>query len=134
MKLFKSIDERFAEIVKFKRAGGKEKAYAIIDFFDVDKNPDIMNGYEGGKYNILVTLYPSEDATELKEYLSDKRNITITGEEMKKKGLSQGSYDSYMSSLLNDSPFFDEIIANTEETVNTFAGVDYEQLESAENL
>ena len=32
-------------------------------------------------------------------------------EEMKKKGLSQGSYGSFVPSLLNDSPFFDDSIA-----------------------
>lgn len=47
--IFQTENERFAEIVKFKREGSKEKAYAIVDFSDVNKNPDLMNGYKGGK-------------------------------------------------------------------------------------
>ena len=35
----------------------------------------------------------------------------MTSEEMKKKGLSQGSYGSLVPSLLNDLPFFDDSIA-----------------------
>ena len=110
--IFQTNNERFAEIVKFNK--GKEKAYAIIDFFDVDKNAEIMNGYSGGKYNILVTVYPSEDAQDLKNYLKDRRNKVITGEEMKKKGLSQRGLGSYVPAHLNDSPFFEDII--TEES------------------
>ena len=41
-----------------------------------DKNPEYMNGYKGGKYNILVTIYPSENSSELKEYL-DNRNMNM---------------------------------------------------------
>lgn len=108
--VFQTENERFAEIVKFEKEGSKEKAYAIVDFSDENKNPDLMNGYKGGKYNILVTVYPSEDAVDLKQYLSNKKHKVITGEEMKKKGLSQGSYGSNVPSLLNDSPFYEDII------------------------
>ena len=34
----------------------------------------------------------------------------MTGEEMKKKGLSQRGLGSYVPALLNDSPFFEDII------------------------
>ena len=115
--VYQTRNDRFAEIVKFQKNGSKNKAYAIIDFFDVEKNPDIMNGFEGGKYNILVTIYPSEDSNELKKYLKDKNNIVMTSEEMKKKGISQGSYDSYVSSLLNDLPFYENIITEPETEV-----------------
>lgn len=108
--VFQAENERFAEIVKFEKEGSKEKAYAIIDFNDESKNPDIMNGYKGGKYNILVTVYPSENTKELKDYLSNKKHKVVTGEEMKKKGLSQGSYGGNTPSLLNDSPFFEDSI------------------------
>lgn len=117
--VFQTENERFAEIVKFERDGGREKAYAIVDFFDGNKNPDIMNGYEGGAYNTLVTIYPSEDPVKLRNYLSNKKHKVLTGEEMKKKGLSQGSYGSNVPSLLNDSPFFEEIITNPTEKVNS---------------
>ena len=40
----------------------------------------------------------------------------MTSEEMKKKSLSQGSYGSLVPSLLNDSPFFDDSIAEEEKT------------------
>jgi hypothetical protein len=111
--VFQTENERFAEIVKFEKEGSKEKAYAIVDFSDVNKNPDLMNGYKGGKYNILVTVYPSEDAADLKRYLSNKNHKVLTGEQMKKKGLSQGSYGGNTPSLLNDSPFFEDSIPQT---------------------
>lgn len=111
--VFQTKNERFAEIVKFNK--GKEKAYAIIDFFDVNKNAEIMNGYKGGKYNILVTVYPSEDAEDLNKYLKDKKNKVITGEEMKKKGLSQRGLGSYVPALLNDSPFYEDSITQLDE-------------------
>ena len=111
--IFQTENERFAEIVKFEKEGIKEKAYAVVDFSDVNKNPDLMNGYKGGKYNILVTVYPSEDAADLKSYLSNKNHKVLTGEQMKKKGLSQGSYGGNTPSLLNDSPFFEDSIPQT---------------------
>lgn len=114
--VFQTKNERFSEIVKFDN--GKEKAYAIIDFFDVNKNAEIMNGYQGGKYNILITVYPSEDTQGLKDYLKDNRNKVKTGEEMKKKGLSQRGLGSYVPAHLNDSPFFKDIITEENPNVN----------------
>ena len=111
--IFQTENERFAEIVKFKKEGSKEKAYAIVDFSDVNKNPDLMNGYKGGKYNILVTVYPSEDSADLKKYLSNKNHKVLTGEQMKKKSISQGSYGGNTPSLLNDLPFFEISISQT---------------------
>ncbi len=113
--VYQSENERFAEIVRFERDGGKEKAYAIIDFFDVDKNPEVMNGYKGGKYNILVTIYPSENNDELKTYLHNKDHRVITGEDMKKKGLSQRGLGSQVPAHLNDKPFFDNSILHVAE-------------------
>lgn len=113
--VFQTKNERFAEIVKFDR--GKEKAYAIIDFFDVNKNAEIMNGYEGGKYNILVTVYPSDNDQQLKNYLKSMENEIITGEEMKKKGQSQRGLGSYVPARLNDLPFFEDIIPQESDSV-----------------
>ncbi len=115
--VFQTENERFAEIVKFQKKHSKEKAYAIIDFSDVDKNPDLMNGYKGGKYNILVTVYPSDDATELKQYLSNKSHKVITGQQIKKKDKSQGSYGGNAPSLLNDLPFFNDSITQPDENI-----------------
>lgn len=111
--VFQTENDRFAEIVRFVREGEKEKAYAVIDFFDVDKNPELMNGYKGGKYNILVTIYPSENNDELKSYLHNKNHKVITGEEMKKKGLSQRGLGSQVPAHLSDSPFFDDSLSQT---------------------
>lgn len=111
--VFQTENDRFAEIVRFVREGEKEKAYAVIDFFDVDKNPALMNGYKGGKYNILVTIYPSENNDELKSYLHNKNHKVMTGEEMKKKGLSQRGLGSQVPAHLSDSPFFDDSLSQT---------------------
>lgn len=117
--VFQTENERFAEIVKFDKEGSPNKAYAIIDFSDVNKNPDLMNGFKGGKYNILVTVYPSESSAELKKYLSKKEHKVVTGEEMKKKGKSQGSYGGNTPSLLNDSPFYDDSISQKTDESNS---------------
>ena len=90
------------------------KAYAIIDFKDIDKNQDAMNGYEGGKYNIFITTYPSENSLKLKGYLNSKNNIVITGEEMKKKAISQRGSGSFVPSHLNDMAFFDKSIPDSD--------------------
>ena len=82
----------------------------MIDFTDIHKNSEIMNGYTGGKYNILLTVYPFDNAQDLKDYLKNKNNKVMTGEEMKKKGLSQRGLGSYVPAHLNDSPFFEDII------------------------
>ena len=115
--VYQTKNERFAEIVKFEKEGNKEKAYAVIDFYDVDKNAEIMNGYEGGKYNILVTIYPSEDVAELKTYLNSKENKVMTGEEIKKKGKSQRGLGSIVPAHLNESPFFEDSITQTNENI-----------------
>ena len=36
--------------------------------------------YKGGKYNILVTIYPSDENLKLKAYLNDKDHVVIPGE------------------------------------------------------
>ena len=124
--VYQTKNDRFAEIVKFEKDGNKEKAYAIIDFFDVDKNPEYMNGYEGGKYNILVTIYPSENSLELKHYLDNKNNVVMTGQEMKKKALSQRGSGSYVPSHLNDMAFYTDSISDSSKNVNTkFSDRDY---------
>ncbi len=115
--VFQTKNERFAEIVKFD--AGKEKAYAVIDFSDGDKNPTAMNGYQGGKYNVLVTVYPSEGSQELKKYLQDKRNVVVSGEQIKKKGASQRGLGSSVPAHLNDSPFA-TIISDSAEKSNSF--------------
>ncbi len=115
--VFQTQNERFAEIVKFTKDGGNAKAYAIIDFFDIDKNPEYMNGYNGGKYNILVTIYPSDDSLELKQYLNNKNNIVLTGDEIKKKTSSQRGSGSFVPSHLNDLAFYNDSITNPEEKV-----------------
>lgn len=117
--VYQTQNDRFAEIVKFSKNGEKSKAYAIIDFFDVDKNPEVMNGYKGGKYNILVTIYPSENSLELQNYLKNKNNIVMTGEEIKKKGISQRGLGSYVPAHLNDVPFYEDSISNSDPNVNT---------------
>ncbi len=98
---------------------GEEKAFAIIDFYDIHKNQEIMNDYAGGKYNILVTVYPSDNDQELNDYLENPNNRVMSGEKMKKKGSSQRGLGSYVPARLNDSPFFIDSIHQNEPIVNT---------------
>ena len=61
--------------------------------------------------------YPSENNSELKEYLNKKNKIVITGEEMKKKAISQRGSGSLVPSHLNDMAFFTDSILNPGENV-----------------
>lgn len=72
---------------------------------------------------------PSEKEQELKDYMKDKRNVVITGEQMKKKGFSQRGIGSSVPAHLNDSPFA-TIIPDSAEKSNSF---EENSQENAEN-
>ena len=56
---------RYVEVVPFYGGGRGRKAWAVLDFGDM-KNPEFMNGYEGGSFHVLVTVFEPDD---LKAYL-----------------------------------------------------------------
>ena len=54
---------------------------------------------------------------ELKDYLKNKDNKVMTGEEMKKKGSSQRGLGSYVPAHLNESPFFEDNVPQNPDSV-----------------
>ena len=89
---------KYSMLVEYDIGNRNEKGLAIVDVTR-DKNPDQMNGFEGGKYNILVTAYAPESAY-LKKYIKSENNICIYD---KTEDASQRSSGSLVPSLLNES-------------------------------
>ena len=110
--VYQSIDERYVEVVEFKTAE-KQKAVAVLEIGE-NKNPEYLNGYNGGFYQVLVTAF-EPDAGYIERILNKNGNIRIYP---KKKGSSQRGSGNQVPSHLNDSPFAISI-TNSTENVNT---------------
>ena len=63
---------RYVEVVPF-YDGRRRKAWAVLDFGDM-KNPEFMNGYEGGSFNVSVTAFEPDD---LQKYLHSRGNKIV---------------------------------------------------------
>ena len=101
-------NDRYVEIVPVITSQGN-KVFAIIEIGN-NKNQDVMNGYEGGLYNVWVSAFPPKQGV-LKDYLSKKGNIIIY--DKTKNGNTQRGSGSRVPSLLNESPFFVEDYTTT---------------------
>ncbi len=108
--VYQSDNDRGCAIVKIKTNKGKI-AMAIIDFGS-NKNPKHMNGYAGGKYNVIVTTYIPDS---IESYLSKEENVIVYD---KKKDSSRRSSGSLVPSLSNESPFFDDSISQYNKDIN----------------
>ena len=97
---FQKDNKRYCEIVEYDVGYKGEKAMAIVTYTG-NKNQDLMNGYPGREYNILVTAYPP-DAKYWRDYQKSSNNVLIYD---KTKDAPQGSYGSHVPSLLSGSPF-----------------------------
>ena len=75
-----------------------------------------MNGYEGELYQVLVTTYVPDDYQKIKDILNNKDNVVLP---IEKKGSSQRSSGSLVPSLLNESPFFINMVSRKVEDINT---------------
>ena len=104
--VYQSGNDRYVMVVEHIDADGK-KAFAVVEIGEY-KNPQHMNNYEGGLYNILVTAF-SPDSGKLNELLNNSSNQVIYD---KKKDAPQRSSSSMVPSLLNDTPFADSIPQN----------------------
>ncbi len=102
---------RYVEVINYNAEDGKQ-AFAVLEIGDYKDTP-YMNGYEDGIYNILVTTFPP-DAGKLRELLSHPDNEIVYDKE---KDLSQVTSDSMVSSVLNDKPFYEDIITQEEPKV-----------------
>ena len=94
------------------------------------KNQDIMNGYEGGGYNVVVTTFEATDEY-IENYLENYEVEILYN----KNDLSQGSNIGGISpSLFNDKPFSDKKVSQNEEDVkqeNPYEDIEKMFLDSA---
>ena len=107
-------EPRYVEVVKFNLENGR-KAFAVLELSGENKDALYINGYEGGQYNVFVTVYPPK-SIKIRELLSNKNNTTIYN---KKKDLTQRTSGITVPSVLNDPSFFDNSIHQNEPVVNT---------------
>ena len=110
--VYQGANDRYVEVIQFGEEGGN-KAFAVVEIGN-DKNEVHMNGFEGGLYNILVTTYPPK-AGKLQELLSNSENEVIFD---KTKDVPQRTSSSTVPSVLNDTSFYEDIIAEEKLGVN----------------
>ena len=102
--VYQESNGRYVEVIENVTEDGK-KVFAILEIGEFKDSP-YMNGYESDIYNVLVTAF-SPDAGKLRELLKNPKNKVIFDKE---KDLSQGTSSSMVPSVLNDKPFYEEII------------------------
>ena len=92
---------RFAEVVRYKNKGGKT-IIAALDFGE-NKNPEYMNSYEGGSYNVIVTTY---SPTNLNSYLNNCQAIVFDKtKDTPQRGSGRVEWPSHLSGISSD--FYD---------------------------
>ena len=72
--VYQTDNDRYVEIVKYKSSKGKE-AVAVIEIGE-DKNPAALNGYRGGKYQVLITAF-NPDENIIDSILNKKSNRVL---------------------------------------------------------
>ena len=98
--VYQTNNDRYVEIVKYKSSNNTE-AVAIIEIGE-HKNPQYLNGYKGGEYQVLITTFNPDENT-IESILNNSSNRVLYPK--KKKGSSQRGSGNNVPSHLNDSPF-----------------------------
>ena len=125
--VYQKDNNRGAVITGYKGSLGKV-ALVVIDTNDQKhKKADLLNGYIGGQYNVLVTAYNLND---LKQYLDNENNIVLRD---KKNGISRGRSGSLVPSLSNDTPFFNDSISDNLQNSNPSEEKSYHRTSTKEN-
>ena len=115
-------------IVVSANVGETKRGFAVIDFEDPrdpasinehNKNPDVMNGYAGGVYHILVTVFPPRDTAYIKGQLSNPNNTVIYNKE--EEDITKKQPAALVPSLSNDIPFYKESISQEDGEVKRFS-------------
>ena len=83
--------------------------WAVV-FFDENRNADLLNEYDGGTYNSLVTSFEPDD---LNDYMHKKGNIIYD----KAKDAASRGYDRLWSSHTRKTPFAEESIPDLQREV-----------------
>ena len=112
--VYQTNNDRYVEIVKYKSSNNTE-AVAIIEIGE-HKNPQYLNGYKGGEYQVLITTFNPDENT-IESILNNSSNRVLYPK--KKKGSSQRGSGNNVPSHLNDSPFAISISQNAKNS-NTF--------------
>ena len=112
--VYQTDNERYVEIVKYKSSKSTE-GIAVIEIGE-EKNPAALNGYKGGKYQILITAFNPDDGF-IDSILNKTSNRVLYPK--KKKGSSQRGPGNKVPSHLNDSPFAISI-SQPEQKSNSF--------------
>ena len=103
---------RFFEIVHYNADGGKGD---VAVFYDLNryKDPTQTQRYksEDQKYDIAVTLVPLSK-NDIKKMVSNSKNIVFTPDYT--KGVPQLTSGNNVPSVLNDTPFYEQSIAQDE--------------------
>lgn len=94
------------------RLGKSKNAFVTLDK-GRHFNPELLNGYEGGIYNVSVTVYYLDN---LKKYIGNENNVLLYD---KSKANHEEVSGSLVPSLSNDSPYFENIVSQNQEDVNT---------------
>ena len=108
------------------RLGKGKNAFVTLDK-GRNFNSDLLNGYEGGRYNVSVTVYYLDN---LNKYKSNENNVLLYD---KSKANHEEASGSLVPSLSNDSPYFDEIITQNDENVNRSAKRDSDYMTAVNN-
>jgi hypothetical protein len=72
--VYQTDNERYVEIVKYKSSKNTE-GMAVIEIGE-HKNPEYLNGYKGGKYQILITAFNPDDGV-IDSILNKKSNRVL---------------------------------------------------------
>ena len=109
--VFQKENGRVGVLVKMPR-GYKGMALIVISP-GRSFNTDLLNGYEGGAYNVAVTAYGLDDVN---HYLKDERHVVRY--DKKSKANHEEAAGSFVPSLSNDSPYSDTNVAQNAPDVN----------------
>lgn len=107
-------NRRYAEIIHYKTKDGNQVVAAVeagIERNPQNINQDLMNGFDGGTYNLLVTLYAPDN---MDSYYKNKVERIVYD----KNGDSQRGYGWPAPSHLNESPFYNPNIPQGDEESN----------------
>ena len=105
---------RYAEIVRYRGENGGRPVWIALDFGQ-DKYSSLLNGYDGGTYNVVVTAFTPDD---FKKYLSSKVEDIVYD---KAKDTSRSDSGRRRPSYSSEMPFADSITDENEKSKPKFS-------------
>ncbi len=102
---------RYVEIVRYRGDKKGRTAWAVLDFNE-SKKGSLLNGYPGGYFNVLVTVFEPDD---LNNYMRNKVKTIIYD---KTKDAARSGSNRLWSSHSNATPFAEKNITSMDAIVN----------------